>query len=93
MHKPSFVQANAVGFGAELQRAEGLQATAKQQQQHFWPSQVGAARPTFSDRGNSTRPRRSIPPTPLVLRRTDVFTEPSPAESEDSLVGTTQKGK
>ncbi|KAH7238900.1 hypothetical protein BKA59DRAFT_503009 [Fusarium tricinctum] len=91
MHKPSFVQANAVGFGAELQRAEGLQATAKQQQQHFWPSQVGAARPTFSDRGNSTRPRRSIPPTPLVLRRTDVFTEPSPVESEDSLVETTQK--
>ncbi|KAM0271981.1 hypothetical protein ACHAPA_002276 [Fusarium lateritium] len=90
MHKPSSAQAN-VGFGAESQRAEGLQATAKQQQQHFWPSQVGAARPTFSDRGNSSRPRRSIPPTPLVLRRTNVFTEPSPVESEDSLVGTTQK--
>ncbi|KAG5663135.1 hypothetical protein KAF25_001071 [Fusarium avenaceum] len=91
MHKPSSVQANVVGFGAESQRAEELQATAKQQQQHFWPSQVGAARPTFSDRGNSTRPRRNIPPTPLVLRRTDVFTEPSPVESEDSLVETTQK--
>ncbi|KAF5674514.1 hypothetical protein FHETE_2866 [Fusarium heterosporum] len=93
IHKSSSMQAN-VGFGAESQRAEELQATTKQQQQqHFGPSQVGAARPTFSERGNSTRPRRSIPPAPLVFRRTDnVFTEPSPVESEDSLVGTSQTG-
>ncbi|KAM0348972.1 hypothetical protein ACHAPU_003906 [Fusarium lateritium] len=93
IQKPSSLQAN-VGFGAESQLAEELRATTEQpQHQHFGPSQVGAARPTFSDRGISTRPRRSIPPAPLVFRRTDnVFTEPSPVESEDSLVETSQTG-
>ncbi|KAJ4131615.1 hypothetical protein NW768_005808 [Fusarium equiseti] len=56
----------------------------------------GAAdvRPTFSARGYSTRPRRSVPPAPLVIRRPDnVYVEPSPVESDDSVVEVTQNGK
>ncbi|KAM0562815.1 hypothetical protein ACHAPJ_001655 [Fusarium lateritium] len=87
VRKPS-AKAN-VGFESELERAEDSQSSAKQ---HFWPSQVGGTRPTFSDRGHSIRQRRSLPPAPLVIRRTDkVHAEPSPVESEDGLVGMIQK--
>jgi hypothetical protein len=87
VHKPS-AEAN-VGSESELRRAEDLHLTAKQ---HFWPSQVGETRPaTFSDRGYTTKPRRSLPPAPLVFRRTDNFyAEPSPVESdlsEEDVVG------
>ncbi|ENH73925.1 hypothetical protein FOC1_g10011245 [Fusarium oxysporum f. sp. cubense race 1] len=87
VHKPS-AEAN-VGSESELRRAEDLHLTAKQ---HFWPSQVGETRPaTFSDRGYTTKPRRSLPPAPLVFRRTDSFyAEPSPVESdlsEEDVVG------
>jgi hypothetical protein len=88
-HKPS-TDAN-VGLGSELRRAEELEVTAKQ---HFRPSQVGDVRPTFSARGYSTRPRRSVPPAPLVIRRPDnIYVEPSPVESDDSMVGVAQNGK
>ncbi|KLP20375.1 uncharacterized protein LW94_1435 [Fusarium fujikuroi] len=79
VRKPS-AEAN-VGSESELRRAEDTHLTAKQ---HFWPSQVGEIRPaTFSDRGYTTKPRRSLPPAPLVFRRTDSFyAEPSPVESD-----------
>ncbi|KAF9770889.1 hypothetical protein IL306_011461 [Fusarium sp. DS 682] len=87
VHKP-FVKAN-VGSESELRQAEDLHVAAKQ---HLWPSQVGETRPaSFSDRGYSTKPRRSLPPAPLVFRRTDSFyAEPSPVESdfsEEDVVG------
>ncbi|XEU95426.1 hypothetical protein FSHL1_000710 [Fusarium sambucinum] len=71
-HKPS---ANAnVGVGSELRRAEDLEV------------KVGDVRPTFSARGYSTRLRRSVPPAPLVLRRPDnMYVEPSPVETDDSV--------
>ncbi|KAF5018342.1 hypothetical protein F66182_9682 [Fusarium sp. NRRL 66182] len=88
VHKPS-AKAN-VGPGPELRYAEALQTTAERQQQ-VRPLQVGETCPTFSDRGYSIKPRRSIPPAPLLLRRTDnVLSEPSPVESEDGLVETAQ---
>ncbi|KAK6709004.1 hypothetical protein SNK04_009948 [Fusarium graminearum] len=63
-----------VGVGSELRRAEELEA------------KVGDVRPTFSARGYSTRPRRSVPPAPLVLRRLDnMYVEPSPVETDDSV--------
>ncbi|KAF4972432.1 hypothetical protein FSARC_999 [Fusarium sarcochroum] len=87
VHKPS-VKAN-VGFESELERAEDSQSSAKQ---HLWPSQVGETRPTFSDRGHIINQRRSLPPAPLVIRRTDkVHAEPSPVESEDGLVEIAKK--
>ncbi|KAF4344929.1 hypothetical protein FBEOM_1215 [Fusarium beomiforme] len=81
VRKPS-AEAN-VGSESELRQAEDLQVSAKQ---HFWPSQVGETRPaTFSDRGYSTKPRRSLPPAPLVFHWTDSFyAEPSPVESNFS---------
>jgi hypothetical protein len=71
-HKPS---ANVnVGVGSELRRAEDLEV------------KVGDVRPTFSARGYSTRQRRSVPPAPLVLRRPDnMYVEPSPVETDDSV--------
>ncbi|KAF5645604.1 hypothetical protein F52700_2167 [Fusarium sp. NRRL 52700] len=78
VRKPS-TEAN-VGSESELRRAEDSNPTAKQ----HWQSQVGETRPaTFSDRGYTTKPRRSLPPAPLVFRRTDSFyAEPSPVESD-----------
>ncbi|KAF4455561.1 hypothetical protein F53441_2169 [Fusarium austroafricanum] len=77
--------------GSELrQRAEDVHVTAKQ---HFWPSQVGKARPaTFTDRAYSTKSRRGLPPAPLLFRRTDNFyAEPSPVESEEDMVESAHK--
>ncbi|KAF4976677.1 hypothetical protein FZEAL_6691 [Fusarium zealandicum] len=81
MHRPT----RCVGPVSDLRRTEELQNT---ERRDLGPRQVGETRLTFSDRGYSVMQRRSPPPAPLLLRKTDkcgiMQADPS-SESENGM--------